>query len=81
MFVNRANSHAQVAQDMRLDERSLHLRRLVMGRNLPGIVRLGIPDTFSKNYGIQDDLLEIDRLSPEKIASSVQDAARETDVA
>lgn len=42
-----------------------------MGRSLPQIVRLGIPDTFAKNYGVQDDLLDIYGLSPQKIAGSV----------
>lgn len=36
--------------------------------------RLGIPDRFAKNYGVQDDLLKIYGLHAEGIASSVRDA-------
>jgi len=48
-----------------------------LGRQLPGIVRLGIPDVFAKNYGVQDDLLDIYGLSPEKIAASIENAIGE----
>ena len=51
-----------------------------LGRQLPGIVRLGIPDVFAKNYGVQDDLLDIYGLSPEKIAASIENAIGEMTV-
>ncbi len=51
-----------------------------LGRQLPGIVRLGIPDVFAKNYGVQDDLLDIYGLSPEKITSSIENAIGEMTV-
>lgn len=35
---------------------------------LPSIKRLGIPDTFTRNYGSQNDLLEIYGLQPAQIA-------------
>ncbi len=36
--------------------------------------RLGIPDTFAKHYGGQDDLLKTYGLQPDQIAQSVRDA-------
>lgn len=47
-----------------------------MGPSMPAIKRLGIPDAFAKNYGVQDDLLDIFGLSSEKIAASVSAALR-----
>lgn len=47
-----------------------------MGTSLPAIKRLGIPDAFAKNYGVQDDLLDIFGLSAEKIAASISSALR-----
>ncbi len=36
-----------------------------------GVLRLGIPDVFAKNYGTQDELLESYGLQPRQIAESV----------
>ena len=48
--------------------------------HLPGAVpplrRLGIPDVFAKNYGNQDDLMEIYGLQPPQIAQAVRDGLR-----
>ncbi len=40
---------------------------------MPAIRRLGIPDRFAVNYGVQDDLLEIYGLQPAQIARSIVD--------
>jgi transketolase len=40
---------------------------------LPPIKRLGIPDVFAKNYGNQDQLMEIYGLQPPEIAQAVRD--------
>ena len=47
-----------------------------MGRGAPAIRRLGIPDTFAKSYGSQDDLLDIYGLLPAQIASTITEALR-----
>jgi transketolase len=39
---------------------------------LPPIKRLGIPDTFAKNYGTQDQLMELYGLQPPGIAAAVR---------
>ncbi len=40
---------------------------------LPKMKKLGLPDMFMTNYGVQDDLLEIHGLQPPSIAQSVLD--------
>ncbi len=40
---------------------------------LPKMHKLGLPDMFMKNYGLQDDLLEIHGLQPESIAKSIRE--------
>jgi transketolase len=47
-----------------------------MGRGVPVIKRLGIPDTFAKSYGSQDDLLEMYGLLPAQISSTISEALR-----
>jgi transketolase len=47
-----------------------------MGCGAPAIRRLGIPDTFAKSYGSQDDLLDIYGLLPAQIASTITEALR-----
>lgn len=42
-----------------------------LGGQMPPVKRLGIPDTFSKDYGSQDSLLESYGLQPDGIAASV----------
>ncbi|MFZ1967710.1 MAG: transketolase, partial [Bradyrhizobium sp.] len=36
------------------------------------IKKLGLTDSFVKNYGLQDDLLEINGLMPPQIAATVE---------
>jgi transketolase len=43
----------------------------------PLIKRLGLPDSFTHNYGSQDDLMQLYGLQPPQIAASVHDALRE----
>jgi transketolase len=42
----------------------------------PAMKRLGIPDVFAKNYGSQDDLMEIYGLQPPQIAQAVRAGLR-----
>lgn len=39
---------------------------------MPKMRKLGLPDMFMKNYGVQDDLLEMHGLQPEGIAQSIR---------
>jgi transketolase len=41
----------------------------------PAVRKLGLRDSFSKNYGLQDDLLRISGLLPEQIAAAVFQAS------
>ena len=41
----------------------------------PVVRKLGLQDSFSKNYGLQDDLLRISGLLPEQIAAAVLQAS------
>jgi transketolase len=43
---------------------------------MPPVKRLGIPDAFAKNYGSQDQLMEIYGLQPPEIAQAVRDGLR-----
>jgi transketolase len=43
---------------------------------VPPIKRLGIPDVFAKNYGSQDQLMEIYGLQPPAIVQTVRDGLR-----
>lgn len=47
-----------------------------MGSGMPAIQRLGIPDSFAKSYGSQDDLLELYRLQPPQIVRTIVEALR-----
>ena len=38
---------------------------------MPAMKRLALPDAFPKNYGVQNDLLEIYGLMPAQIAATV----------
>lgn len=38
----------------------------------PAITRIALPDEFARNYGLQDDLLDINGLTPPQIAATVQ---------
>jgi transketolase len=46
---------------------------------LPPILRLGLPDEFPHNYGVQDDLLDVYGLMPKQIAARVAQAAKKQD--
>ena len=48
-----------------------------MGRAVPSIKRIGLPDSFTHNYGSQDDLMELYGLQPPQIAATVREALRE----
>jgi len=43
---------------------------------LPAIKRLGIPDTFAKSYGTQDELLEAYGLQPAQISATILETLR-----
>lgn len=43
-----------------------------LGPGMPVFKKLGLHDRFAKNYGSQDDLLEINGLQPEQIAAVAQ---------
>jgi len=47
-----------------------------MPGKIPPVKRLGIPDAFAKNYGSQDQLMEIYGLQPPEIAQAVRDGLR-----
>jgi transketolase len=47
-----------------------------MGSGMPAVRRLGIPDTFAKSYGTQDDLLETYGLLPAQISTTITEALR-----
>jgi len=46
-----------------------------LGTAAPPVKRLGIPDEFPHNYGLQEDLFDIYGLMPKQIAASVGQAA------
>ena len=48
-----------------------------MGRAVPLIKRIGLPDSFTHNYGSQDDLMELYGLQPSQIAIAVRGALKE----
>src|SRR6516162_1909871 len=50
-----------------------------LGGALPPIVRLGLPDEFPHNYGVQDDLLDVYGLMPKQIAARVARAVKKQD--
>jgi transketolase len=48
-----------------------------MGRAVPLIKRIGLPDSFTHSYGSQDDLMELYGLQPPQIAAAVRGALKE----
>jgi transketolase len=48
-----------------------------LGRAVPLIKRIGLPDSFTHNYGSQDDLMELYGLQPSQIAVAVREALKE----
>jgi len=51
-----------------------------LGTSAPPLRRLGLPDEFPHNYGLQDDLFDIYGLMPAQIATSVRSALKNTTV-
>ena len=47
-----------------------------LATEMPLMKRIGLPDEFPHNYGLQDDLFDIYGLTPSKIASSVLGSVR-----
>ena len=43
-----------------------------LGPGMPVFKKLGLDDSFAKNYGGQDDLLELNGLQPSQIAAAVE---------
>jgi transketolase len=50
-----------------------------LGTAAPPIKRLGLPDEFPHNYGLQDDLFDIYGLMPNQIAASVHGTLKKKD--
>ena len=48
---------------------------------VPPVRRLGLPDEFPHNYGLQDDLFDLYGLMPEQIAATIAAAAKKAKVA
>lgn len=51
------------------------------GIRLPPVKKFGLADAFAKNYGSQDDLLELSGLQPHQLAASVQEMLERLQVA
>ena len=45
---------------------------------MPPLMRLGLPDEFPHNYGLQEDLFDIYGLMPGQIAAGVAKRAKKT---
>jgi transketolase len=45
-----------------------------LGSRMPRVKKLGLADAFAKNYGGQDDLLQLNGLQPTQIAATVEQA-------
>jgi transketolase len=45
-----------------------------LGPAIPRIKRIALPDAFTKNYGVQNDLFDVYGLTPSKIAAGVHSA-------
>jgi transketolase len=52
-----------------------------IGPRMPLVKKFGLADQFAKNYGSQDDLLEISGLQPHQLADSVQQTLQRLRVA
>jgi transketolase len=44
-----------------------------LGPSMPRIKRIALPDSFTKNYGVQADLFDVYGLTPRKIAATVRE--------
>jgi transketolase len=51
-----------------------------LGPGMPHMKRIALPDSFCKNYGVQNDLFDIYGLSPKKIAATVLEKAGRHDL-
>jgi transketolase len=49
-----------------------------LGTAMPPLMRLGLPDEFPHNYGLQEDLFDIYGLMPGQIAAGVAKRAKKT---
>jgi transketolase len=47
-----------------------------LGRALPPMLRLALPDAFPTKYGVQNDQFQVFGLTPEQIAASVRSALK-----
>ena len=47
-----------------------------LSTSMPPLLRLGLPDEFPHNYGLQDDLLDIYGLMPGQIAAQIAKHAK-----
>jgi transketolase len=45
-----------------------------LGSRMPRVKKLGLADAFAKNYGGQDDLLQLNGLQPTQIAATIEQA-------
>ena len=52
-----------------------------LGRAMPPVMRLGLPDAFPHKYGLQEDLFEVYGLTAEQIAATVAETAKKDKVA
>jgi transketolase len=52
-----------------------------LGRAQPASMRLGLPDAFPHNYGLQEELFEVYGLTAEQIAATVAETAKKDKVA
>ena len=50
-----------------------------LGSAVPPVKRLGLPDEFPHNYGLQDDLFDVYGLTSNRIAASVYKAVKKKD--
>ncbi len=48
---------------------------------MPALVRLGLPDAFATNYGVQDDLLSLNGLQPDQITNRILNDVAQKNVA
>jgi transketolase len=52
-----------------------------IGAKMPLVQKFGLPDQFAKNYGSQDDLLEIAGLQPHRVADRIEQVLQRQRVA
>jgi len=52
-----------------------------IGSKMPPVQKLGLADEFAKNYGSQDDLLQLSGLQPHQVAARIEQALQQLRVA